>query len=500
AFTITPDIGYHIADVVVDGSSIGATGSYTFVNITTNHTIVAFFAINTYTITAKAEANGSITPSGTLTISHGATRAFTITPDIGYHIADVLVDGSPVGATGSYTFVNITTNHSIVVAFATNTYTITAQAEANGSITPSGTLTIRHGATRTFTITPDTGYHIADVVVDGSSVGATGSYTFVNITTNHSIAAAFAINIYIITAQAEANGSITPSGTLTINYGATRVFTITPDTGYHIADVVVDESSVGATGSYTFINVTSSHTIAAAFAINTYTITAQAEANGNITPSGTLTINYGATQTFTIDPDTNYYIADVMVDGHSIGATESYTFVNITSSHIIATFFVSAGDRIVYVNSDIGNDTYDGSSPTFQGSIVGPRKTIQAGLNIYNIGGTVSVAAGTYTEAIYISKWISLIGAGATQTTIDASGIGTASTVNFEGTTTNKAIIDGFRITGATGSLPEGNGIYCKDGADPAIINNIIVANRLNGIYCSNGSSPTINSNTITSK
>ncbi len=72
-----------------------------------------------------------------------------------------------------------------------NTYTISASVGANGSIAPSGSMTVNSGASQTFTITPNTGYHVADVLVDGSSVGAVPSYTFTNVTTNHTIAASF---------------------------------------------------------------------------------------------------------------------------------------------------------------------------------------------------------------------------------------------------------------------------------------------------------------------
>ena len=74
---------------------------------------------------------------------------------------------------------------------------------------------------------------------------------------------------------------------LTVNYGAISPVRVTPDPGYHIADVLVDGVSVGAVStSYTFTNVTANHTIAATFAIDTFTITASAGANGSISPSG----------------------------------------------------------------------------------------------------------------------------------------------------------------------------------------------------------------------
>ena len=82
--------------------------------------------------------------------------------------------------------------------------------------------------------------------MDGASVGAVSDYTFTNVTANHTITAAFAINTYVITPTAGAGGSITPSTPQTVNYGGSQTFTITPNTGYHIADVGVDGVSVGA--------------------------------------------------------------------------------------------------------------------------------------------------------------------------------------------------------------------------------------------------------------
>jgi len=72
------------------------------------------------------------------TVNHGGLAAYAIAPATGYHIADVLVDGVSVGAVTSYTFSNVTANHTISATFAINTYTLTASAGANGSVTPAG--------------------------------------------------------------------------------------------------------------------------------------------------------------------------------------------------------------------------------------------------------------------------------------------------------------------------------------------------------------------------
>lgn len=69
---------------------------------------------------------------------------------------------------------------------------ITATAGDNGRITPTGDVAVPKGESKTFTITPDSGYHIKDVLVDGKSVGAVSTYTFENVVDNHTIHATFA--------------------------------------------------------------------------------------------------------------------------------------------------------------------------------------------------------------------------------------------------------------------------------------------------------------------
>jgi hypothetical protein len=94
----------------------------------------------TYTINASAGSNGSISPSGDITVNQGSDKSFTISPDTGYQIADVLVDGILVGAVSSYTFTNVTEDHTISANFITGSqYPIQwSTAESNGWANPLG--------------------------------------------------------------------------------------------------------------------------------------------------------------------------------------------------------------------------------------------------------------------------------------------------------------------------------------------------------------------------
>lgn len=73
----------------------------------------------------------------------------------------------------------------------TETFTITAAPSRNGVIKPAGETVVEKGGSVICTISPDRGYHIKDVLVDGVSVGAVSSYRFSNVDADHTIAAVY---------------------------------------------------------------------------------------------------------------------------------------------------------------------------------------------------------------------------------------------------------------------------------------------------------------------
>jgi len=219
----------------------------------------------TYVITSSSGPNGSITPVGTTSVTQGANQTYSISPDSNYHIKDVQVDGVAVGAVSAYTFFNVTSDHMITAYFDINTYIIDASSAPNGSISPTGSVPVVHGDSQTFTIIPDVGYQIGQLIVDGGIVAPTTSYSFTSVTSGHSISANFVPNTYTITASAEEYGSISPVGSLSVEHGSSQTFAISAATGYSIADVLVDGASIGAVTSYSFSNIVANHTISASF-------------------------------------------------------------------------------------------------------------------------------------------------------------------------------------------------------------------------------------------
>jgi hypothetical protein len=183
---------YYFAATAYDSSSRESDYSSEVSYINTTTTTTPTTTQTTYIISASAGTGGTISPSGSVSITSGSSRTFTITPNSGYRISNVTVNGSSVGAVSSYTFSNVTGNRTISATFAATTYVISASAGTGGTISPSGNVSITSGSSRTFTIAPNSGYTISNVTVNGSSVGAVSSYTFSNVTGNRTISATFA--------------------------------------------------------------------------------------------------------------------------------------------------------------------------------------------------------------------------------------------------------------------------------------------------------------------
>ena len=90
-----------------------------------------------------------------------------------------------------------------------------------------------------------------------------------------------------------------------------------------------------------------------------YTIKATAGAGGSISPSGNVSVREGRDQTFTITPDKSYAVANVKIDGKSIGAVKSYTFENVSRTHTIEVIFMKAnGNPQTGVFVDVATGSY----------------------------------------------------------------------------------------------------------------------------------------------
>ena len=144
---------------------------------------------------------------------------------------------------------------------------------------------------------------------------------------------------YTITATAGDHGAVSPGGAVNVAHGSDATFSFTPQSGYHLNSLLVDNNPVALTNRYSFTNVGGPHTIRAAFAKNHYAISITSVGEGTVSPAGPLDVEYGDTRTITFLAATKHHVAVVMVDGQSVAVNASFTFTDIRTNHALSVLF-----------------------------------------------------------------------------------------------------------------------------------------------------------------
>ncbi len=150
------------------------------------------------------------------------------------------------------------------------TYPITATAHLGGTLSPAGEVSVDSAGSQNFTITPDKWFVVDYVLVNGENKGSITTHTFRNVTKEQSIEAFFkkdpnAPTLYTFSNKAHANGTISSAGESMIEEKGKKTITITPDAGYVVEKVLIDEQNRGPLLTCTFNNVLANHSIEAFF-------------------------------------------------------------------------------------------------------------------------------------------------------------------------------------------------------------------------------------------
>ena len=154
---------YH--NVTLSGAGTGATGAGSHAAGTT---------VNIYAGTKSGYTFNGWTSDDVTVLSASSKNASFVMPDKDVTVKANWVYNGGGSSGGGYTY-----------------YTIKATAGVNGSISPTGNVSVREGRDQTFTITPNKGYAVAKVLIDSKNVGAVKSYTFENVKKNHTIEVVF---------------------------------------------------------------------------------------------------------------------------------------------------------------------------------------------------------------------------------------------------------------------------------------------------------------------
>ena len=167
--------------------------------------------VDPLTVTASVPGgNGTALPA-TQGVDYGASASIAITPDTNYHLASITDNGTPmsiVGITNTYTINPVIVNHDVVFAFSVDRLTVTASVPGgNGTALPA-TQSVNYNASASIAIAPATGYHLASITDNSTSMditGITNTYTIDPVIVNHTVVVTFIKPIVIDAGDLHAN-------------------------------------------------------------------------------------------------------------------------------------------------------------------------------------------------------------------------------------------------------------------------------------------------------
>lgn len=201
--------------------------------------VVSASGTTQYTLTVSNDGYGTTNPAGSESVNSGASTNISATPSSGYHFDHwAIINGTPqiTNADSASTTVLLSGNAAIEAVFAPTTYTLSFQNDGHGSSTPSTPQTVDSGAATSISATPTTGYTFSHWgVISGSPsiTNVNSASTTVTLSSgNATIEAYFTIVQSQLTVDVSGVGSTSPSGTVTVNYGASTSITATPTNNY----------------------------------------------------------------------------------------------------------------------------------------------------------------------------------------------------------------------------------------------------------------------------
>ena len=524
--SFSPDNGYRVKSVKVNNSSVDAGSSYT-VTVNSNTTVaVEFEAIpaTTYTLTITASGNGSASYSNetirggskSFTVNEGTRASLSFSPDNGYRVKSVKVNNSSVDAGSSYT-VTVNSNTTVSVEFEAippTTYTLTITASGNGSVSygnesirnTSKSYTVNEGTRASLSFSPDNGYRVKNVKVNNSSVDYGSSYTVtVNSKTTVEVEfEAIPATTYSLTITSSGSGSVSygnetirgGSKSFTVNEGTRASLSFSPDNGYRVKSVKVNNSSVDAGNSYT-VTVNSNTTVAVEFEAipvdptptptpTTYTLSISASGNGSASYNGStirgttssFTINEGTSATISFSPDNGYKIKSVSVNGSTVSAGSSYTVI-VNSNTTISVVF----EAIPVDPTPTPEPTPTPTTYTFSISASGSGTATYNGTTIRNTNKSFTVDPGTSTTVSFSPD----DGCRIASVYVNGVGVSTSSsyTVTVNSNTTVAVEFEAIPITNYTLTVTaRGNGAASYNGTS--------VRNGSRNFSVGEGSSPRV--------
>ena len=362
-FTVTPDENYSVKSFKVnnDEKQLNDSNQVVVKMVEGGLTVSAEFEINSAAVTITQANHGSISADKS-TAKIGENVTFTVAPEANYVVSSFKVNDADVALDGNNqaVVVMVAGGLNVTASFELGSGTVTIGTFEHGAVT-ADKMTAKIGEDVTFKITSDTGYDVSFFKVNGSDVdyetkedsttGKTyGEAKVKMVSGGLTVTAEFKLGVYPIEWDTPTHGTIAVEGGKTqATYGDEVKFIFTPETGYEIKYLAINEEQVQAIdNTYTTIMGEYGLFVNVQFGLENETITVNAGEHGTIEHKNKVDDSqdylYGDTAVVTVTPNEGFMIETITVDGKAIEVPEDkkggYSFEQLVEKdlNISATF------------------------------------------------------------------------------------------------------------------------------------------------------------------
>lgn len=363
-FTVTPDENYSVKSFKVnnDEKQLNESNQVVVKMVEGGLTVSAEFEINSAAVTITQADHGSISADKS-TAKIGENVTFTVAPEANYVVSSFKVNDADVALDGNNqaVVVMVAGGLNVTASFELGSGTVTIGTIEHGAVT-ADKMTAKIGEDVTFKITSDTGYDVSSFKVNGSDVDyvtkedSTTGKTYWEakvkmVSGGLTVTAEFKLAVYSIEWDTPTHGTIAVEGGKTqATYGEEVKFVFTPETGYEIKYLTINEEQVQWASDNTYTTTMGEYGlfVTVQFGLENETITVNAGEHGTIEHKNkaddTQDYLYGDTSVVTVTPNEGFMIETITVDGKAIEVPEDkkggYSFEQLVEKdlNISATF------------------------------------------------------------------------------------------------------------------------------------------------------------------
>lgn len=338
---------------------------YLFTMPASSITFTAKAKVKEFEIGIDSNIYGNVNISNNGIIYYGDSVELEFVANEGCEITKVLlnnVDITDLIVDNKYIVSNITNDLNIVTTFSLIKYNISIETLRN-DVTTNETLIVEHGSDKKYTFPQYKGFYLESVIIDDKTLSHDEvenvelyGYIFYNVVSNHVIYAEYSRFTYIISASSSENGEVSPTGDTGVLFNNHINYVFTPNTGYKIKDVKVDNVSVGPVKEYYFKNVDSAHSIYVEFEIIKFLINLNVQGNGSLlTDNKVGYVEYGGNIAFTVNIEDGWYLYRIVINDKKVKLNENNQLIleNIYEDQNISVVFKKEKAKIFGIDYDI---------------------------------------------------------------------------------------------------------------------------------------------------